>query len=300
MRKLRLSLVLFTAYIMLFFNLERLEGQAGIQGVATHTFVYGLMFIIAASFLLLQNPQRFSVFAYIFGWLVIYLLLRLTVFNDKPVFDGIEKYITLTEFTIIIFANITAYFSSSYITEFEKIIEEIFIPSVEQRILKFETSKEEVDFEFVRSRRQNIPMSLILINPIELDKKHPLLNKKIVEDVQKYMTKRFITASIAKIIVLQARRNDSVISRGEDGQYLILSPDTDGENIKILAERINGIVQKQLGIPMIYGLSSFPDQEVTFEGLIKKAENDLNNKLKTNTISLDDSLPTNLDQPGSS
>jgi len=271
-------------YLAFFFNLERLEAKAGIGGVSVHTFVYILMISAVVFIFLLSKIQRFSVFIFLFFWSFVYFALRLTIFNDSPVFGGMSTYITVTELAILLMAIALAYRCTKYLGEFEKFVEEVYIPNLGKRILKMDNASEEIKTEFIRSRRHQLPMALVAIEPSSTTKKEEAEIKKAVEEIQRHMTSRFIAASLAKIIMSEARRSDLIINQGDDGQFFILCPETKGNNSVVLAERIRLAAEEHLGIHIKYGVASFPEEAYTFEELVQRATLQLNLDTKEKII----------------
>lgn len=277
MRKLKLSLIILMLYLALFFNFERLEWKAGVDGVNIHSFVYVLVISSAVLCFLIPKIQRFSVFTFLFFWAVVYFALRLSLFNDT-IFGGVETYRAITELTILMMATALAYKSAGDLGEFDKFVEEVYVPDLGKRILQFENAVEEVKTEFIRSRRHQLPLSLIVLRPSPEAKKTEIEVQKAVAEIQRHMTGRFIAASLAKIITAEARRNDMIISRGDEGPFIIVCPDTRGDQTINLVKRISDNVEEHLGLPISYGIASFPDQDLTFEGLINRAEFSLRQK----------------------
>ena len=87
------------------------------------------------------------------------------------------------------------------------------------------------------------------------------------------MVSRFVSVSLAKIITREARRTDLIISQGEgDNRFLILCPETKGRDTINLAERIRSTVMDRLGVDINYGIASFPEEALTYEELLQRAE----------------------------
>jgi GGDEF domain-containing protein len=62
---------------------------------------------------------------------------------------------------------------------------------------------------------------------------------------------------------LIARRND---------HFIMLLPETDREGANALARRLKETVEARLGLNLQAGTACFPEQEVTFTGLLERAE----------------------------
>jgi GGDEF domain-containing protein len=277
-KRLRLSQVTLLLYLAVVFNLERLQWRAGISGVSIHTFLYGMVAAAVVLLFVFPNIKRFSVYSFLFSWTILYFFLRFILVNDIPIYGGIYTFITITELAILLVAIALAYVNASDINNFEKFIEDVYLPNLGKRILKQDTATEEIKTEFIRSRRNQLPLSLLVIQPDVSTKKTVAEVKKVLQEVQGRMTGRFIAASLAKVIIDEARRTDLIISRGDEGPFFVLCLDTKMEGSTNLARRIQATASQNLGIPVSYGVASFPDEALTYEELVHRAEFQLKNK----------------------
>jgi GGDEF domain-containing protein len=274
MRTLKIYLVSLLIYLTFVFNLERLEWKAGVDGVGVHTFVYMLVIIAITIIIFLSHNHQYSIFIYLFSWSFAYFALRLTIFNDAPIFGGVDTYVTITELAILLVAIFIANQCAIQLHKFESFIDEVYLPARERRIRQAQTAKDEINTEFIRSRRHQHPLSLVALSP---DVKTSGSGIKIaVDEIQRHMVNRFITASVAKIITTEARRTDMIISQNnDDNLFYVLCPETKGDDSIALAERIRDAAREHLGISINYGIASFPDEALTYEELAKRAEQHL-------------------------
>ena len=137
--------------------------------------------------------------------------------------------------------------------------------------MKVHAAKEEINTEFIRSRRHQHPLSLLVVRPETKLTEAEL--KKATQEIQKHMISRFVSVSLAKIISREARRTDLIVSQSEsDHRFLILCPETRGTDTINLAERIRSTVMDRLGININYGIASFPEEALTSEELLQRAE----------------------------
>ncbi|GAP14508.1 protein containg FOG: GGDEF domain [Longilinea arvoryzae] len=274
MRTLKLYLVGLLLYLTFVFNLERLEWKAGIDGVGIHTFVYLLVILSVSVILLLSRARHYSIFLHLFSWSFAYFALRLTAFNDSPIFSGMDTYVTITELAILLVAIVIAYQCAQQLHKFESFIEEVYLPARDRRIRQPHTARDEINTEFIRSRRHQHPLTLVAISPTVKTDGSGI--KIAVDEIQRHMVNRFITASVAKIITTEARRTDMIISQSdENGLFFVLCPETKGDDSVALAERIRAAAMEHLGISVNYGIASFPDEALTYEELAKRAEQHL-------------------------
>ena len=277
MKRLKLSLIILFIFLMVIFNWERLEWSTGIE-LGIHTFVYILALTAVVLLLIIPDKiKRLSIFVFMAIWACVYFVLRLTVFNTPPLFEVMNTYVTVTELAILMIAIALTYECASQLRQFEKFEEDVFMPpELGKRILNSEGAVEEIKTEFSRSRRHNIPLTLVVIQPsvTSIAKIKNEVNQ-VVEGIQRRMTGFFISASLVKIILAEARRTDLIVRRGENDSFLIVCPETKGEDVICLAQRIQEMAGKNLGIAISYGIASFPDEALTYDELLECAESQL-------------------------
>ena len=102
---------------------------------------------------LIPNIQQFSVFVFFFFGSIAYFALRIFVFNDQPILSEQTILATLTEYILLLTGLYLAYEITTQIRRLENFVEEVYLPNHEQRIMKVQAAKEEINTEFIRSRR---------------------------------------------------------------------------------------------------------------------------------------------------
>lgn len=275
LRRVILALILYLGVV---FNLQRFDNLDGGE-VGIMTFVYVLIVLAALFPLLLPLIVRYSVYYVVGFWLIVYLLLRLVVFNTRPLFGGEATYFSIAEMTLLTLAVIFGYMLEEHLVRYEHLIEKItFSESEQHRILSIRQAADEIKTEFIRSRRHNHPITAVVIemrsNQLHYDLQHTL------HEVQSLMAHRYISASLAKVIYDQARRTDVIMEEGKNGRYVLLCPETDAMGSQVLAERIETLVNQQLGLDIAWGVASFPADALTFDDLLRAAEQQMENKFK--------------------
>jgi GGDEF domain-containing protein len=269
MTRLRKSLVFLVIHLAIVFNLERLD-LSGENVVNIQSFVYGLILLSVVSAIVIPLFQNHSVFFMLVVWISTYLVLKGVVFNAHALFGGIYTYLTITEMTLL---TITIFLAKDLIRnlgDFESIIEKVTLPKYGERIVPLKAADEEIKTEFIRSRRHNRPLSVMVVD-IDLANQKANL-ERIVKDVQQVMVQRFVIASMAQLITKEARRTDMILEQDPNGAFILLCPETNTEGSAILADRIQAMAQERLGVNVSIGYSSFPDEALNFEELLQKAE----------------------------
>jgi GGDEF domain-containing protein len=176
---------------------------------------------------------------------------------------------------MLLIAVALGYSVAGSLNEFEQFIEKVTLPDVGQRVVRLDQATEMIKTEFIRSRRHSRPLALLLVEPTSLSFEPEL--ERAVRDIQEKMTERFVAANLAQVIANEARRTDVILSKDGTGRFVVLCPEDQRPGTVNLAERIQDDLVDKLGVSVAYGIASFPDEALTFEDLLKRAEFNLQN-----------------------
>jgi GGDEF domain-containing protein len=268
MTSLRKSILFILIHLTIVFNLERLDVN-GQDVIDIQSFVYVVIIVAVLVTLVSRLLQRYSIYIGVFFWACVYIALKLFVFSSRPLLSGVYLYLTITELSLLTISIFLAYNLARSLTEFENVIERVTFPKQGERVVEMKAANEDIKTEFIRSRRHNRPLSVLMI---EMD---PNTNKigleQTVKRIQKTMLTRYLLASLAQVLTKEARRTDLIIEQSEQGGFVLLCPETTAEGSYVLAERIQALAMEQLGISVNCGVAAFPDEALTFDDLMQKA-----------------------------
>lgn len=268
MRRQRSIIALLLVYLGLVYNLSFL----GLDQVGPIHFsdVFYYLIPFPALIIVLYPPSRRLPFVVQYaGWAILLMVLR-SLTGAVPLFDGMSTYVTIAELALLAVSAVLAQQLGIAQEEVDMVIDRLTLPAAGQRILQRGASTDEIKTEFIRSRRHNRPLSLLVIEPaagsLDIDL------QRLIHQIQKEIGTRFLVASLAELINAEVRRTDIVVTRSPNGRFVVLCPETNSDGTSRLAERIQNSASEKLGIDMAFGISSFPDQAVTFEDLLQHAE----------------------------
>jgi hypothetical protein len=267
MTNLRNSLVLTAGYFAFVFSLGRFAFLG--QGVISlHAYLYLLMLAAFAAALVVPLLRSLSIYAWVATWLGAYLLIRgLSWQVDPP--GGEQLYLTLTECALLTIGVILVRDLDQQLMDYEAALAEIGLPKTSQKIYAWDEAADLIKTEFIRSRRYNHPVSLMVIEPTTESLKTQL--NRMDRDVHRIMMDRFMHTSLARLAAGEARRTDLVIEMENEKRILVLFPETRPEGLTIFAERIQHLAKEELGLALNFGVASFPEDALTFEDLQQKA-----------------------------
>jgi len=278
MKSMRWKITLVVLWLSLLFNIERLDFDQGATLNLASSF-YVLVAASAALFLVVPMNHRI---AYIAGggMFIAYTLLK--VASPIPVFQGLHKYLTITEMVAILITMYLTWLVNHGLQDFEHAVEAISLPKGRAGLLEYDQMQERIRAEMGRARRHQHPIS---VAAIELD---PVSSEaalhRAVRDAQAALIKRYVQVQFGMFMTKHIRETDVIAHQDADGHFLLLAPETPGEQVEGMLARLAIQVEENLGIRFHYNIADFPKTALTSEELVHKATE----QLRRETTLLDD------------
>jgi len=270
MKKLPLTIILLVLFLALFFNLERVV-PVGNEWVNMAPFIYVLSTLSIVFTILLRTFTHMKPTLVTMMWILFYLFLKLAVFNGTPFLGQSFSFVTLIEIAFLSGSVALAQAIGSQLQDFHDAVEKvIFANSGDSR--KFSDEIENINSEIYRSRRYEHPLTMILVQPSQDSQQ--LMHNESVQEVYKSLTSRFVTISVAKVLRENIRRIDRLIELPTKGHYIVLTPETNRDQSARIVEKIREAA-RLLGTDVKVGVSSFPEDALNLEDLLRQAEDDL-------------------------
>jgi hypothetical protein len=260
MKKIRFYLLVLLAWFFGFYNVERL-----IADINMSSFVYPL--VAAYSLLLITSPlaNRLSLAWLSLAGLGIYLPLNYAFGHTVSDF-GLP--LIITEMVSII---ITIFLSSKVSRRINGLRTEILrltVGSASVAARPFHTAQADCYREIRRARHYNRPAAILSISPTK--ESVDLSINRFIAEAQNSIIRQYIVARTADLLHTALKETDVITMRND--HFLVLLPETTNEHLPIILERLQKSAQDSLGLTLNVGVSSFPDDAVTFESLVESAE----------------------------
>lgn len=271
MMHLRRSIIALLFGLTFFFNIERMDfGQKNIIDIQTFVYIVGIIAVLSVITIptLWKSPLPVSLLL----WLGVYLLCKLLIFSGRPILGGIHTYLSITEAALLSLMVALAHNVGRGLHDFEEAVKNITLSDVSRRVRRLDESIEDVRMELARSRRHQRPLTVMVVEAKPESIQVAL--HRTVQEVQRAMMTRYVVTSLARVIGNQLRRTDMVLDQRDRGRFVILSPDTNVASSTVVVDRIQSAAE-QLGVSLACGIASFPDDALTFEELVHRAEANL-------------------------
>lgn len=273
MKNLRWTAALLLFVLTTFFNIERFDwGQQNLVDI--QSFVYLMTATAVLSILLLPALQRRSLSLSAFLWLTIYCLGKFFI-ASRPLVGGIFTYLTITELFFLMLCIGLAHRLGQHLLEFEKSVRDIVLVHTGHPVPTVAAASSAIHTEITRSRHYRRPMSVMLVEPESTSFKKVL--NQTVREVEQALRTHYAQAKIAQVMREQLRIIDHVLASEEDGCFVVLCPEADAADTHALAERVESALSSRLNVKVRCSAAAFPDEALTFGGLLQCA----GEKLKT-------------------
>ncbi|MCA9969287.1 MAG: hypothetical protein KC425_03680 [Anaerolineales bacterium] len=248
--------------------IERIDlGQRNLVDI--HSFVYLLSLTAVLTTLLWRRLARHAVYWLFSFWAVVYILLKLLVFNQRAFWGGVYTYLTLTELGFLLLLVYLAYRVALDLREFREAARYIALADAGRRLLNVADAAPEIRREMTRSRHFHRSLSVVVVRPAPQDV--AAAAPRLVAEIQQATAEFCTAARLAGLIGDQTRVVDTVMADGENGRFILLCPEIDARGVHMLTERIQQALSDQVGVQATFGVASFPNEAVTFEALLAAA-----------------------------
>jgi hypothetical protein len=269
MRSLRFSILALAAcygfFLVVGQPFNHADSTAGFQ-----PFVFGLAGTSALLGAGLPTVRKLPPLIWQASWLAAYAAGRYFLPQSQPVPAGYAIYLSIAELAFVSLCAFLSWRLACNLAEPEEILTKVLLPDVSRRVRQVEEADEEIKTEFIRSRRNNLSMSVLLVAP-DPASFQASLNRSAREIIQKLLN-RFVSNSLIQLIDNELRRTDLILEHPGRDQLILLLKDTDAEGTSLLVERIQQLSTKKLGVSVHCSYATFPDEALTFEELVNQAE----------------------------
>jgi len=285
MSDLKLSITILISYVIGVLGIANIDSfQSSVINFNPAFFI--LIAIIVFSELmitgnLIRKGVKISYYTVILFWVIVYLVWMFYSKDTRPI-----QVQAIQLLLVVISAGLT-YDVGKRIGQLDATLDGLSSSAYPNRARDIQDAHDLISAEITRSRRYHHPLSILTIR---LNKQKNKMVLKDYKSLESDMIERFAVAKISHILSDLARNTDLVL-RDKDGQFVILCPETDSNNMPVLAERIAAAVDESLNTDIDWGSAAFPDEALTFDDLLQTAQKRLGQSIsKKITASSDEQV----------
>jgi GGDEF domain-containing protein len=243
-----------------FFNLERLN-----PGINIASFVYAYAAACAVLMILLPKLQRISWFWVLLTALVPYFALKHYLGYQ---IGGAYLPITVLEAGSIGLVIVLVGRIAQRLEEMQETVTDLTVGHLMRETMPFETGQAYIYREIRRARHFEHPATLLAITATAESIEHSL--DRFVGEAQQTVIHQYISARIAQLLVDQLKDCDVVTYNGN--HFVTLLPETSHEDAVKVMERLAAAAREELDLDLKVGVSTFPEDAITFESMLERAE----------------------------
>lgn len=265
MSNLKNSIAFLFAYLILVFGVAQVNYIE--QNILNFEPVFFVLIALAVLIgFYLPSISRVSIYAYLLFWAVVYGLVWWFYWRTLEHLSNIQ---TLgIQFILVTISAGLAFDVGQHLRAMTALFEGLSLTTYPNRTLEIRQAEDRISAELTRSRRYHHPLSLLIV---ELEKNRHKHKRENLDGLQKDLLQRFAIARIGQIISDGARETDLIL-RDRSGRFVLLCPETDFERSVIFGERIRKSVAENMDAQVVWSSASFPDEALTFDELVERAE----------------------------
>ena len=260
MKKVRFWLIGLLVWFFFLFNIERMNEPINIASFV-YVFTVGCVLIIMLSPALQKMPFYWPTLMALPPYFFLKALFRYEI-------GGANLPITVTEICAI---GITIFLTAQIgrrLDSLQEAVTSLTIDQLYKRTHSFETGQGPIYREIRRARNYHRPAALLAISVTE-DSLNQSLDR-FVQEAQREILKKYVAARVANFLVEELQDTDVIAKRND--HFITLLPEISRENVAKVVARLEAAGKEKLGLSFEIGASTFPDEAVTFERLLERAE----------------------------
>ena len=271
MHRLRMWMIVLIAWLLFIVNVEQSSEQFLNIGRSSETnilewYSYISLAAVALATLIipiLRRPRLRVVLPIIISsFLAAKLYFEL---GDTWTIEDVLR--AATELSAIVLTLLLTRQLNRAVDEFQEAVAAITIPHVGKSVDAFSADQGEMYQEVRRARQYNRPLALLALKVKEDSLKVAL--QEVLREAQQAMMNELVLAGVAGTLCDELRDYD-IIGR-QDGYFLVLLPETKKEDVPDVTNRLCNAVSERVGVKLQVAAVTFPDNALTFEGLVQQA-----------------------------
>ncbi len=264
MTELRRSFFFVVLYVTSIIALGVLDLQnMAVINFANYFYLAAMVFVLAV--LLIPSLHQVPLYSLLFLCALIYLSLVKVVDRSHSGSPAVE--VIALELILVLVGVWLSYRFAEVFAHSESLVDVLAQGTFPSRVLSLEAASGRIRTEFNRGRRYQRPIALLVLQVAPEDGE---IVKEILKGLQRDVLHRLHLARIAQVSSACLRQTDMLL-RDDDGQFIILCPETSKPDVLVLASRLQEAVRERIGIQLTYGAAVFPTEALTFEDLWQTA-----------------------------
>lgn len=276
MKNLSKSIVYLTVYILFYLSIDRLN-QLNVNFINLQPLLHLLIISLVFISILFPIFRKISITSSIIIWDIIYFLLW--ILSTQKSIKEFGTFLLPITLELVLFSLLIYYTKrvAQHITDLELLIQYVILPKTNHNIYDTHTAEPIIENELIRSRRYNYPVSALILKPNPNVGKYPTPDEleRSAKEILDLLKTRYTISKMAEVIGNQTRCIDLIIRQDQENNFLLLCPEISTQNAALLAERLEKITKEELGVSLVTGIATFPQDGPSLQAILEKAASQL-------------------------
>lgn len=267
MTRLRFWAIILITWLILLFNIERINSPINIQA-----YTYIFVALTAVFTLILPKLQWLPYWTLILFSIAAFLLVK--VFWHQHMIWGAALPLTVTQVSIIVLTGSISRQINSGLRELEDVISGITFNRIGSLPKSFSEMQGSIYKELRRARRYQRPLSVVTLR-VDQDALHRAL-PEMIKTAQQAMMREYVFANVSRLLDENMDDFDTITLR--DNDFVLILPEKTSDEAWLVAQQLQEVIHEEMHITLQTGMANFPDEAITFETLIEKAIESVDHK----------------------
>ena len=265
MKRLRIRVIFLASWLVFFYITSGL-----LDPVAISPITMGIVSAMVIVTLAVSNMPRGSLLAIM---LIPITALMVTKYWVNALSGDLAILLAIVEIFAVALTLILARWVSSSLNEFEKSVTDITLGPHEKRLTAAPLEHGLIYREVRRARNHHRPLALISIS---IDQKSiDPDSERLAQEIQQSMMEQYKLKMLSKMLC--AELEDCAVVAQDDDHYLAVLPETLPEDVQVVASRLRQKASDQIGVGLKIGVANLPRDGFTYEGLVERATQGMEN-----------------------
>lgn len=261
MTRLRVWFVLSLVWLFLFYNIERIHHPMNLASV-----VYPMAMIAMAPVVAWRGMRSHAVTG-VWTAACIAMLVSAKLWRGYEVV-GASLPITVTEVVAICVTIFLGRRIAMNLGQFEEGVSEVLTMQFNGRLTPFDEGQGEAYREVRRARQFNRPLSVLALSLVGRPNRKAL--HRLIKEVQRQAVQQYLNSQLADLLVKELDDCGTVLYCPD--HFVVVLPEADRDLAEARLQRFAAAAAAELGLQLRAGLATFPAEEVTFTGLLERAQ----------------------------
>ncbi len=272
MKRFRIWIIITGIWLTTFFNIEKVfDYFLATNLIRSNTYIYvalvGLLVLILPR--ISQTTFALVLIAVTGTFIVSWYLdpqWEASVAKNFPYLNS-AILLKLIQISSIIITGLLTRQIAYGLNEFEDVVVNVTINRIGKQTPLFTEEQNEMYQEVRRASRYQRPLAVVAIKLEESSIKTAL--PQIAREAQQAMMEEIAVSRIARVLD-ETMLDFDTIARWNNYLVVVL-PETEAKNSTAITQRMEQAIKEKIGVELAFGTAVFPDEAITFDGLVETA-----------------------------